>query len=157
MKRLRAGVYLSAALAVALVAAPLYGNTHFTRPKRAVVPSRYSMAKEVTLQGTVQSVHAKPTAAMMFGAYLTVATAQGTVDAQVGRFLLHGPRALSFSRGQQVKLVGVMTTVNHRSVLLTRLIETGTQTITVRNERGFPAPHGAYLRLTHTSTAGGAR
>jgi hypothetical protein len=144
-------------LAIVFMAAPLYANNSSTLPKRAVAAPRYNMAKEVTLQGTIQSVVRKPTQGMMFGAHLTVATAQGTVNAQIGRSLFRGPHAVSFSPGQQVKLVGMMTTINHHSVLLTRLIETGSQTITVRNERGFSVSPAARTRLTRISTTGGAR
>jgi hypothetical protein len=154
LKRLPNGMCLCAALVAALVAAPLYGANRSVLPKRAVVPSRYDISKEVTLQATVQSVHAKPGAGR-FGGYLTLSTAHGTAEAQVGRFLLRGPGAVSFTPGEQVKLVGLMATLNHRQVLLTRLIVAGGRTITVRNHSGFLVPPGGYLH--GISTTGGAR
>lgn len=156
--KLRAGnVYLPAALALALIAAPLYGNAQSARPRRGATVSRYNMAKEVTIQGTVQSIQAKPRPGMMFGGYLTVATAQGTVEAQVGRFLLRGRDSVTFAPGQQVKLVGLMTAIKGKSVLMTRLIETGGRTITVRNKNGFTLSPAARLRQARVSTSGGAR
>jgi hypothetical protein len=157
MRKVTGGVCLLMIPTLVLIAAPLFANNRSTHPKRTVRASRYNMAKEVTLQGTIQSVVRKPSAGRMFGAHLMVTTSQGTVDAEIGRFLLRGPDAVSFSPGQQVKLVGIMTTINHRNVLMTRLIETGGQTITVRNEHGFPISRAARLRMTRTAAAGGAR
>jgi hypothetical protein len=156
MKNYTGGVCL-AALAIALAAAPLYANVQSSLPRRAAAVSHYDLAREVILEGTVQSVDAKPSVAMMFGEHLTVATAHGIVEAQVGRFLLRGPGAESFAAGQQVKLVGLMTTINHRQILMTRLIVTGGRTITVRNQNGFAISPAARLREARLAAAGGAR
>jgi hypothetical protein len=156
MKNYTGGVCL-AALAIAIAAGPTHANTQSNLPKRAAAVSHYDLSKEVTLQGTIQSVDAKPSAAMMFGEHLTVATAQGIIEAQVGRFLLRGPGAESFAPGQQVKLVGLMTTVNQRQVLMTRLIVTGGRTITVRNQNGFAISAAERMREERISGVGGAR
>lgn len=156
MKNYTGGVCL-VALAIAIAAAPPHANAQSSLPKRAAAVSRYDLAKEVTLQGTVQSVDAKPSAAMLFGEHLTVATAQGTIDAQVGRFLLRGPGAESFAPGQQVKLVGLMTTINHQQLLLTRLIVTGGRTITVRNQNGFAISPAERMREERIPGVGGPR
>jgi hypothetical protein len=160
MRKFTGGVYLLLIAALVLMAAPLFANNtnHRSRlPQRTVRASGYNIAKEVTLDGTVQSVDRKANSRMMLGARLTVATAQGTVEADIGRFLLRGPHAVSFSAGQQVRLVGMMTTINRGNVLLTRVIETRGQTITVRNEQGFLVSPAAKMFLTRISAAGGAR
>jgi len=140
---------------MALAATPLHANTASALPKRSVLASRYELTKEVTLQGTVQSVDARPNSSL--GAHLTVATSQGEVEAEIGPFLLDRPGAPSFTPGEQVKLIGITATVNNHKVLITRLVVAGRQTITVRNLNGFAVPPAGYVRPSSTSVNGGAR
>lgn len=156
MKKVGEGMRLLTLLALVLLAAPLLANNQSTRFQRTVVAPRYDARNEVALEGTVQSLVKEPAPGMMLGAHLMVSTAQGTVDAQIGR-VAWGPHAVSFAPGETVKLVGVMATINHQSVFLTRTIQTGNRTITVRNERGFFATPGAQARTTRFSSRGGAR
>ncbi len=125
-------------------------------PRRAVVAApAYNLASEITVQGAIQSVVKKPTTGLMYGGHLMVTTAQGTVDAQIGKFLLRGPHAPSFTTGQQVRLVGTMTTFHGHAVLLVRLIQTSNGTITVRNERGgVIVPLGKKSAIEASSTGG---
>jgi hypothetical protein len=156
MKRVTGGARLLTMLAIGLLAAPLFANNQSTQFKRTVMAPRYDARNEVTVAGTVQSFIKQPAPGMMMGAHLVVSTAQGTVDAQIGR-VAWGPHAVSFAPGESVKLVGVMATINHQNVFLARTIQTGSRTITVRNERGFFATSGAQTHATHFSSKGGAR
>jgi hypothetical protein len=157
MNRLVGGACLLALLALAPMAAPLSANTSSTVPKRTVVAPRYDEAKEVTLGGIIESVVRKPSAGMLPGEHLTVSTQQGTVDAQIGDWVLRGPHPATLSAGESVKLVGVMSTVNGRSVMLTRLIQAGNQTITVRSEHGMVLRPGAAERLARFPMMRGAQ
>jgi hypothetical protein len=96
----------------------------------------YDASKEVTLQGTVSNVVTKPGAGMIVGGHLIVATAQGNVDAHVGRALA-GKNPIAIKTGDSVKLVGVMVTTNHNPVFLVRTAEAGGHTYTIRSEKGF--------------------
>jgi hypothetical protein len=156
MRKILGGMCLLATLAISLVAVPVYAN-EAVAPKRTVIASRYDMTKEVTLTGTIQSLVRKPAPGTIMGAHLMVSTAQGTVDAHIGNLVLVGKRPTSFASGQSVKLVGLMTTINQKNVLLVRTIQTGSDTITVRNERGFLVLTGARTRLANVSSTGGAR
>ncbi|HKV06204.1 MAG TPA: hypothetical protein VJO53_13995 [Candidatus Acidoferrales bacterium] len=156
MRKVVGGLGLLTIFAISLLAAPLRADDGVI-PKRTVVAPRYDVSKEVTVTGIVESLVTKPAAGAMLGAHLLVSTSTGTVDAHIGRFVASGPNAVSFSAGQAVKLVGVMTTINEKEVFLTRTIETGNRTITVRNERGFFVPSGVKGRLAQASVSGGAR
>jgi hypothetical protein len=156
MRRIGGGLCLLATLAISLLAAPLYANES-AAPKRTVIASRYDVTKEVTLTGTVQSLVRKPAPGTIMGAHLMVSTSQGTVDAHIGNHLLAGKSPMSFAAGQSVKLVGLMTTVNHQNVFLVRTIQMENRTITVRSDHGFLVGHGATPRITGVSSTGGAR
>jgi hypothetical protein len=156
MRKILGGLCLLATLAISLLAAPLYANESVA-PKRTVIAPRYDMTKEVTLTGTVENVVRKPAPGTIMGAHLMVATAQGTVDAHIGNLVFAGKHPSSFASGQSVKLVGIMTEINHQNVLLVRTIQTGSSTIAVRNERGFLVLPGPSARLAGVSSTGGAR
>lgn len=156
MKKATGGLCLLMTLAIALLAVPLHANESVTL-KRTVIASKYDVSKEVTLEGTVQNLVRKPAPGAMVGAHLIVATAQGTVDAHIGDYVVTGRYATSFASGQAVKLVGVMTEFNNQNVLLVRTIQIENRTITVRSDHGFLVYSGANARLTGVSSTGGVQ
>ncbi len=147
---------LLATLAISLLATPLYANESVA-PKRTVTASKYDISKEVTLEGSVQTLVRKATPGALTGAHLMVSTAQGTVDVHIGNHLFAGRSSMSFTSGQSVKLVGVMTEFNHKNLFLVRTIQTGGRTIMVRNENGFLMSPAQAARLAGNSSTGGAR
>jgi hypothetical protein len=157
MKRALAGLGLLTVLAYGLLGAPLKAETA-QAPRRTVVAPQYDAAKEVTLEGTVQSVVSNPSRGMLLGAHLIFATPTGTVDAHLGSFALKGPHALSLIPGQHVKVVGVMTTANHSQVFLARTVEANEQTYSIRNQHGFLITASAAPASQHAAIFdGGAR
>jgi len=154
MRKMLGGISLLTVLAISSLAAPLYA-AHKPAFKRAVQTPRYDVTKEVTIQGTIQAVVKKPTPGMMLGTHLLVASPKGTIDAHIGGFVERGQHAYSPAVGQSVKLVGVMTTINHKSVFLTRTIETGYRTVQVRTARGFLIVPGMKGRLAQAKLAAG--
>ena len=82
MKKTTGGLCLLMTLAIASLTAPLYANESVA-PKRTVIASRYDVSKEVTLEGTVQSLVRKPAPGTMMGAHLIVSTAEGSTDPRV--------------------------------------------------------------------------
>lgn len=156
MRRIPGGLCLLTALAISLLAAPL--NANQAAPfKRTVIAPKYDVSKEITVEGTIQTLVTKPAPGMIMGAHLIVSTAQGTVDAHIGNYVVAGPYARSFASGQAVKLVGVMMEFNHQSVLIVRTIETENRTITVRSDHGFLVFPGSKASLTGVSSTGGVR
>lgn len=125
--------------------------------KRAVVAPLYDASKEVTIEGTIQSVVKKPTVGMMLGEHLMLATSKGTVDAHVGGLVTLRPDLLPVSIDESVKVVGVMATINHREVFLVRTVEAGGKTTQIRDAHGFFIRPGAKERVAQTSLKEGAR
>lgn len=152
--------FRSIGVVAALVFAPaVMAQNASNRPlprRAAAAASAYNLANEIAVQGAIQSVVRKPTRGLMYGQHLMVSTPQGTVDAQIGKFLLNGRRAPSFTTGQQVRLVGTMTTFHGHAVLLVRLVQTSNETITVRSQHGvIVVPFGKKASVS-TSNVGGA-
>jgi hypothetical protein len=143
-------------LAVSLLAAPIYADQAVAL-KRNLNSGWYDVRKEVTLQGTVQSLVTGGPVTSFVGAHLMVSTAQGLVDASIGSYLTAGRDAMQFAPGQSVKLTGMMIEVNHRNVLAVRILQLGDRTVTIRSEHGFVVMPGARTRLTGVSSTGGAR
>jgi hypothetical protein len=145
MNRVVGGVRLLTLLACTLAAASAFANTSNV-PARAYIAPRYDSSKEITLKGTITSVIRKGQPGMMFGSHLILATAHGSVDAHIGRWLLNGPQSNVLHAGDSVTVTGVTTTFNGRSVLLARLIQVAGQTITVRSKTGAVLLPGATER-----------
>jgi hypothetical protein len=155
MRKIAGLLGLLMALAISLLAGPLYANESGA-VRRTVMASKYDVAKEVTVEGTIQSLVRKPAPGAIIGAHLMVSTAHGTIDAHIGNYFVAGKYALPLPAGQSVKLVGMMTTFHHQNVLLVRTMDAGSGTITVRSEHGFLIYPGART-LAATSSTGGAR
>jgi DNA/RNA endonuclease YhcR with UshA esterase domain len=147
---------LLAVLLISSSAAPVSADQSEAK-KRVAHPSRYDAAKEVTLEGTVESLVTKPAPGKMLGGHLIVATSKGTVDGQIGGFVLRGSQAFTAAPGEKVKITGVMTTFRGQQAFLVRTIQTPERTVVVRNAHGFFVVPGARAHLTHTSTQGAAR
>ena len=136
MTRLRAFVGSLALIALISVALPARAQTK-TVVVKATGPFSYDVTKEVTLDGTVSSLLAKPEPGMIMGAHMLLATKSGRVDASLGPWALRGAGALSVSAGQEVAVTGVMKTIKNQQVFLTRTVKVGDQVFTIRNRNGY--------------------
>ena len=99
--------------------------------------SRYDVDRETTIQGTVSSVVRKPGRGLLAGDHVILDTAFGPLDAHLGIYAMRGRGALALSKGDQVKVTGVRTSVGGRDVFLVRTIRSGISVTRVRNARGF--------------------
>ena len=152
MKRVSAGLCGLVLLCLISVLPPVQAQTTAVATQSAA-PFTYDVAREITLNGTVSSVLMKPSAGMIMGSHLLLATPSGPVDASLGRFGLLGKGAVSVTAGQQIEVTGVMKTLNDKQVLRVRTVKTGGQIYTIRNQHGFPVPPQARERASR-KTAG---
>jgi hypothetical protein len=147
MKRLSVGPF-----AVALLSLVVSGATAQTQTpeaaKRTAGPFSYDVAHEVTLQGTVSSLLAKPAAGMIMGSHLLLTTPSGRVDASLGRFGLLGDAALRITAGQEIEVTGVMKMIRDKQVLLVRVVKAGGRVYEIRNEHGVPVSPQAHERAS---------
>jgi len=123
-------------MALACLALPASAQTK-PSAARASGPFGYDVSREITLNGTVSSLLAKPESGMVSGAHLVIATSSGRVDASLGRWALVGKGALSVSAGQPVAVTGMMKTIRNQQVFLARTVKVNGQVFTIRNEHGY--------------------
>lgn len=122
----------------------------------------YDAAHETILVGTIQEVTLKHTVGSPAGMHLRVAAAQGVVDTHVGSFLSQQSKN-ALTVGMPVQVVGATVSLNGKDYFLARQITVGSQTITVRNARGFlvvPRPQRQQAKAKNTAEAeakGGAQ
>jgi len=152
MKRLFAGLCVLALLSLISLLRPVQAQTAAVATRTAG-PFSYDVSHEVTLNGTVSSVLTNPSAGMIWGSHLLLATTSGPVDASLGTFGLRGKGAVSVAAGQQVEVTGVMKTIKDKQVFLVRTVKAGGQVYTIRNEHGFPVSPQARERASR-KTAG---
>jgi len=157
MKRLPAGL---CALTLMLLVSPCVWPHTKVLAQVSAVETRtadsfsYDVSREVTLAGTVSSVIVKPPAGMLNGSHLLLVTANGSIDASLGRFGLRGQGAPAVTAGQQVEVIGMMRTIKDKPVLLTRIVKIGSRTYTIRNEHGFPVSPQSRERMNPKMTGG---
>jgi hypothetical protein len=94
----------------------------------------YDASREIAVTGNVRgfSVHSNAPS----GAHLLITTSYGLIDTHLGSFALRGSQPLSLRPGEQVSVVGVMTSIGGSQILLARTISTGTKTFVIRNQHG---------------------
>ena len=107
-------------------------------PASPPAPVVYSAAAETVLRGTITQVSTRPAPGLPLGLHLMVSTAQGPVDAHLGRFPAAAAEQKGWVPGVSITLVGVTVHLPAGEVFLVRTIAAGGQTTVVRNARGFP-------------------
>jgi hypothetical protein len=144
MKKLLGGLGLLTLMAFSVFAVPSQADTAAAKKVTITPGFRYDVSKEITLKGTISSVVAKPGAGMLPGKHLMLATSSGTVDAHIGSYAGRDKRLDSLAEGQAVSAVGMKITIHGKEVFIVRTIQSGDDTYTVRNTKGFfsglPAP-----------------
>ncbi len=102
------------------------------------LPGRiYSVAKEIRIQGTIQSIEISNGGAFR-GMHAQIATAQGLVDAHLGVSPNVNAKTLDLETGRIVEITGMMTNQGGNSVLLARILTTPDRIFILRSEQGVP-------------------
>ena len=115
------------------------------------LPERtYSVAKEIRIQGTIQSIEISNNGALR-GMHAQIETAQGMVDAHLGVSPNINSKTLDLSTGEAVQITGMMAKEGGDSVLLARILTTPDRIFILRSEQGVPI-HGIVSRGNLTST-----
>jgi hypothetical protein len=106
---------------------------------RAAAPQSnetYSLSRETVLQGTVVSFTAASTVPPI-GAHVLLQTSAGQVDVHLGNARLLEGSHLTLRAGDSVRIVGEPMALGEGTYFAARIIQKGTQTVAVRNTRGF--------------------
>jgi hypothetical protein len=118
--------------AVAAYAQKQQNVTAVSEPERA-----YQITRETVLQGTVVKYTEASTVAPL-GPHATIQTSAGVVDVHLGNARLLQANHLSLASGDTVRIVGENVVVGTNTQFVARLIQKGSQVVTLRSTRGFP-------------------
>jgi len=127
----RTTLWLASALFIAS-AATAQQNPQLLQPSSNV----YNVARETVLTGTVVSFTEGSTRS---GSHLMLNTSSGVTDINVGNAKLLSLNNMTFAPGESVRITGENVTVADSTFFAARIVQKGTQAITVRSERGFMA------------------
>lgn len=102
---------------------------------------RYDTSTEVTLRGTIEIV--KQVEDVMGkrstkGTHIIVKTAQETVEVHLGPTTFINEQKLTLSAGDAVEIIGSRVKVSGADAVIAREIRKGTQTVTLRDDKGVP-------------------
>ena len=143
--KLNIRMYLGAA---ALAGALLSASIADAQQPAAVAQANtsYDLSRESTLTGKVLSYTAESAVAPV-GAHVSIQTVYGPVDVHIGSAKLLEQKGFTLAAGDTVRITGEVISFGQTSTFAARIIENGTQSITVRNTKGqvlqMPAVHVA--------------
>ncbi len=135
------------------IAAPAYAQTAAATTKPAI-PLRYDVSKEVTLDATVIGVPEKSSHAQS-QPFLVLQTKSGLINGRLTSFAQNEKGGIAIRPGQQVKVTGVMMSLQAKQVLEVRTLEIGGRTYQIRTKRGFPLEHPERNVASTTELKGG--
>jgi len=115
----------------------------------------YDVAREVTLVGTVQSYSAAVQAAPL-GPHVILRTNQGTVDVHLGNARLLAASHFTIQTGDTLRIIGEEMAYGTGTQFVARIVQKGTQALTVRSVRGIPLSYMAPRDQASTKDHGGA-
>ena len=107
---------------------------------RAQAP-RYDTSTEVTIRGTVQEIKEVPDmphGGSATGTHLMVKTEKETLEVHLGPTAFIAEQKMSLSRGDAIEVTGSRVKVGANDAVIAREIRKGTQTVTLRDDKGVP-------------------
>jgi hypothetical protein len=124
----------SAAFAVLFLCASFAGAQQ-TQTAAAQASSTYDLSRETTLVGKVVSYTAE-SAVPPIGAHATIQTVYGPVDVHLGSPKLLEQNHFTLEPGDTVHVTGEVITNGPTTTFAARIIENGSQSVTVRDTKG---------------------
>ena len=110
----------------------------------------YDASRETTLVGKVLTYTAESSVPPI-GAHVSIQTAYGPVDVHIGSAKLLEQNHFTLAAGDSVRITGEVISFGQSNTFAARIIENGTQSVTVRNTKG------RVLQMPAVHVAGGAR
>lgn len=97
-------------------------------------PSAYDVARETTVSGKVLQY----SSASAKGALLVLQTSCGNLDVHVGNPRLLAANHFSLQAGDEVTITGENVVLGNITMFTARVLQKGTQSLTVRSKNGMP-------------------
>ena len=114
----------------------------------------YDMTHEGTLVGTVIDFKLSSTTPPT-GARLTLQTSAGVVDVHLGDSRSLTANHFTIQAGDTLRIIGAYTPNGSSSLFLARIVQKGTQAVTLRTQRGIPVRYAAPQNSSNTKSQGG--
>lgn len=123
------------ALALGLIAAMAAAATAQPPGGRGI--GRYDPATETTITGPITDTHTQQGPGRRMALHLVVQSSNGPVVVHVGPVDWLDAHGYAFTKGESVTVIGAMTVMRDKPVMLARQITRGDRTMTFRNEAGI--------------------
>ena len=136
MKRIPHGIaLLSAAL---LLAAGTLATTEAQRRSPTGTAPNYDVATEVTLTGAIEEVKTIPGPGLQGGVHLMLKTAKETIEIDLGPEWFLKKQNYQLNKGDDITVIGSRVKRDAGEAVIVRQITKGAETMTFRDEKGFP-------------------
>jgi hypothetical protein len=142
-------------LAVATIVISGTVNAQESQAPRAADTAHYTVQRESNLAGTVVAYDANSKTAP-FGARVTLQTAASVVEVHLGDPRLLSANHFAIRTGDALRIVGEPVNVQGAQFFVARIIQKGTQALTVRTSRGLLVPYVAPRTTNPSATVKGA-
>jgi len=124
----------SAVIAGVLLSASFVGAQQ-QQAAAAHANATYDASRETTLTGKVLSYSAESSVPPI-GAHVSIQTAYGPVDVHIGSAKILEQNHFTLAAGDSVRITGEVISIGQSMTFAARIIENGTQSVTVRNTKG---------------------
>lgn len=105
--------------------------------------SRYDTKTETTVTGTIDQINQQDSFCPGGGTHLVLKTDKGNMDVRLGPTKFLGDQKFELKKGDSVQVIGSKLDSKAGEFIIARQITSGGKTLTLRNEKGFPAwPRG---------------
>ena len=125
-------------------------------PSDAQLPRTYNASREISLVGTVVRYETSSAIPPM-GAHATIQTASGQVDVHLGNAKVLEANQFTLNVGDNVRIVGEPMAFGEGTYFAARIVQKGTQTVAVRNAKGFPLSPASTLTPAQREALRGVR
>jgi hypothetical protein len=136
---IKVGLLLTATWLIAFMSGDVLGQGRQGGGRGA---GNYSVAAEMTVNGTVEDLKPGPRQGM----HVMLKTSDATIELALGPSWFQTEKKYELAKGDQINVIGAKSKVDGRDVLLVREIKKGSETMTFRDAKGFPMWAGSGRR-----------
>ena len=97
----------------------------------------YDVARESVISGKIVQYSSASTTAP-FGAHISLQSGSGTVEVHAGNAKVIQASSISLQAGDSVSITGESVPFGNSSIFVARIIQKGSQSVTVRSKNGIP-------------------
>jgi hypothetical protein len=136
LKSVLRGIAISSA--ALLLAAGTLATVHAQRRSPTGTAPNYDVATEVTLTGAIEEVKTIQGPGMQGGVHLMLKTAKETIEIDLGPESFQKKQNYKLSKGDDITVIGSRVKRDGGDAVIARQITRGKETMTFRDEKGFP-------------------